>query len=174
MASRILLSIFLFALSTVAAASDRPAQYFGLSLGDYDLESGEGSGIERNFTNVGLQTGYRFSRFVAIEGRAAYSRRGSTELLERSSLHMGSAFLRVDLPFDRISLYGLIGGSHISFQDSMGDNQTESDYSGGVGVELYGTPRTAVNLEFMSHADRAYEGVSLGFIHHFDWPSLRD
>ncbi len=173
MASRILLCLFLLAFSTAAAATDRPAQYFGLSLGDYDLESDEGSGLERNFTNVGLQAGYRFSRFVAIEGRAGYSRRSSTELLERSTLHMGAAFLRIDLPFERVSLYGLAGGSQIWFGDANGDNQTESDFSGGIGVELYGSPRTAINLEYISHADRTYEGISLGFIHHFDWPSLR-
>ncbi len=173
MAFRLLQLLVLLLLPLTVGASDRPPQYFGLSLGDYDLTADvDGDEVTAGVTNVGLHGGYRFSRFFALEGRLGYSRTSSSELGERPDLVLGGGFARVDLPFDRVSLYGLLGASTIGYDVGDG-NKRESGVSGGVGVEIYGTPRTALNLEYVSHAAGDYEGIGIGVIHHFNWPSLR-
>ena len=53
------------------------------------------------------------------------------------------------------------------------DSDDYDPIAAGVGIELYGTERTAVTLEYMSYSEDAYSGVSIGLKHHFELPSFR-
>lgn len=173
MALRLLFLLPLLSLSTVAVAQERPPQYFGLSIGEYELEDEvNGQNFDAEFTNIGLEGGYRFSRFLGVEGRFSYGRDDSSNTLDDPELIMGGAFVRFDLPFERINVYALAGGSVVDYDVGIADDDV-SGGSGGIGIELFGSDTTALKVEYVSHAGGDYEGVGIGFTHHFNWPSFR-
>lgn len=153
-----------------ALAAERPAQYWGITVGDYTFEHDDGDVTD--ITNAGLKGGYRLSRFFALEAHAGRSNSGSSNIVERPDLVYGAAFGRLDLPFERVNIYLLAGGATVSFDIGDG-NDRESDVAAGLGIELFGSERTALTLDYMNYADGLYDGISVGFVHHFNWPPFR-
>lgn len=165
------LPALLLLLPLGALAAERPSQYWGASLGDFEFETDNGSAT--NITNLGLKGGYRLSRFLALEIHGGVSTSGSSsEIIEEPDLVYGAGFVRLDLPYQRLNLYLLAGGSTLAYDVGDGSEE-ESDMAGGIGIELYGSERTALTLEYMNYNDGMYDGLSVGFVHHFDWPSFR-
>lgn len=191
--SLILLAALL--MPVTALAIDRPPQYYGFTLGTYNLEDdiddmdddlSDNAGIDDigrlETTDVGFRAGYRFSRFIAIEGRVGLSAGRNANLRPlHDNLYYGGVFGRFDLPFRRVNVFALAGIGTVQFDvesdeaDDLGisDEYDETGPAWGVGVELFGTDRTGVTLDYMSYADHSHHGVSVGFVHHFDWPPFR-
>ncbi len=70
-------------------------------------------------------------------------------------------------------MYLLVGASEVELDGDSIDDDVYDPIAGGIGIELYGSERTAITLEYMSYSDDAYAGVNLGIKHHFDLPPLR-
>lgn len=169
MVKRILIAGTLLLLP-LGASAEKPAQYFGVSVGDYELEDEDNNLTET--TNIGVKGGYRFSPFLAVELHAGSESGGASGALDEPNALYGGAFVRLDLPFERVNLYLLAGGAGVEY-DVGTETESQSGAAGGVGIELYGSERTAITFEYMNYAEEAYEGVSVGLVHHFDWPRLR-
>ena len=172
MSTRLLVALAI-ALAPLSAAAERPGQYWGLSIGDaYVTDDG---GDEIGATNAGLHVGYKFFDFVGAElqvgGAGSGKKVGGRD--SRDTYYAG-AFARLDLPLERINLFVLAGAASVRYDEGPPDDVVdESGAAGGLGIELFGNDRTALRLEYMNYVDTPYEHISLGFVHHFDWPSLR-
>ena len=195
MISRSLILLAALLLPATALALEQPSQYYGFTLGTYTLDDGlddldsdlsDNAGIDNvgrlESTDVGFRAGYDFHRFFGIEGRAGYStgQNGNLRSLH-DELYYGGVFGRFKLPFQRLNLYALAGVGGVQLElddddaDALGVNDKYGDIgaSWGVGVELFGSDRVAITLDYMSYANNQYDGFSFGFVHHFDWPRLR-
>jgi len=173
MSKRFVLAAMLLATPAIATAQPPapvPAQYWGVNIGDFDFTNNGASG---NSTAIGLRGGYHFSDFLGVELRGGFDTGGDKGGLQESPdvIH-GGAYVRLDLPFERVNVF-FLGGTSVVRYDSVNGTKDTSDVSGGIGIELYGSDRTALTLDYMNYSDGAYEGVSLGLVHHFDWPRFR-
>lgn len=170
MIKRILFAGALLAAPLGAVAQDEPPQYIGISAGGFELTDVDDNVTE--ITNVGLRGGYKFGRFFGVEVRGGWESGDVSGALDSPDLTYAGVFARADLPFERANVFLLAGGASVRYQGPQ-DTEVESDVAAGLGIELYGNERTAVTLDYMNYVDGTYEGVSLGLVHHFDWPRLR-
>lgn len=164
----------LFSVVCAPAVAAGPNQYVGLSLGGFDAEPPGASG-DSSETDVSLRLGYHFSDFVGVEGRLgtnAANIEGDDDA-GRPITEYAGLFLRLDLPFEKTNVYVLLGGSSVRFDDESVDSDDKDPVAGGIGIELYGSEDTALVLEYMTYAEDSYQGVGLGFKHHFNMPSFR-
>lgn len=172
MTTRLLLALAI-ALVPLGAAAERPGQYWGLSVGDAYVTDDDDE--ELGASNIGLHVGYKLFDLVGVELQAGGAASGK-KINGRDSrdTRYGGAFARFDLPLERMNVFVLAGGAVVRYDEGPPEGIVdESDIAAGVGVELFGTERTALRLEYMNYADGTYETFGLGFVHHFDWPSLR-
>lgn len=167
MIKRVLLAGLLVAAPQWALA-ERPPQYWGVSLGTFELD--DASGNVTDTTNVSLQGGYKFTSFLGLEVRGGFESGDTSGALDAPDLTYGGGFVRFDIPYERINVYFLLGGGQVSYDTASG-NVSESGPAGGVGIELFGSERSAVSLEYINYSsdDTTYDGISLGFVHHFEW-----
>ena len=171
MAIRLLLAACI-ALVPLVATAEQPAKYWGLSIGDAEVTDSNDNSADA--TNIGLHLGYHFTDWIGIELQAGDAVGGVSGNRRSEDTRYVGGFARFDLPFERTNLFVLLGGSAVELDEGPPANmESESGVSGGIGLELFGNERTAVRLEYVSHADQTYEMLSLGFTHHFDWPSFR-
>lgn len=173
MIKRLSLAAALAAMPLVAGA-ERPPQYFGVNGGAYEIETDAPFEADGEFGN--LRVGYELGRFVAFEARFGLELGNETEVAGRDvDPRMGAVFARLNLPFERVDVYLLGGAGRVSFNDGTG-RQREEWPAAGLGIELYGTNRTALVFEGVRYEgddDGDYKAITLGFKHHFDWPRFR-
>ena len=151
--------------------------YWGLNIGsvkEIDVDVGVGV-LGWDMTNL--------LSFEIHAGKSSTFREeigGLTKTFETDYLAAG--FVRANYRKERINLYALAGISTISVTGAVStltlveDTYVEPGY--GVGVELYGSRNTAFTLSwirYMTDIDGTgidFTTTNIGFIHHFDWPSL--
>ncbi len=174
MVTRWLLAGVLLIVPPVGFA-ETPAKYLGVSIGGHELGVEDHEQVPdhtADLTNFELRFGYFFGDFLGVELRGGRGDDGDTSPLESPTLTHADAYVRLNLPFEDINIFFLGGASAISYDHAAGD-VSESGPSAGLGIELYGTDRTALTLSYMTRADDAYEGFNIGLMHHFEFPSFR-
>jgi len=162
--------------------------------------------IDANFDDpddvngVAMKLGWNLGNFFALEGQLSGSKTFKETQNDGSRVRfganaIGSLFLRINIPFKKVTLYGLLGYSGMQWNgsctgpcpDSGGVqydlNELSYGPAGGLGIEFYGTERTALNLSFVRYvADFAaasdggigitHDAINFGFIHHFGAPRI--
>jgi len=165
MIKRIALAVALALAPAAALAQQPPNLYWGITAGGYKTESI--AGTRHHESDLGFRLGYHFNDFLGLEGRAGTS----VDASGGPDVTYGAVFGRFDLPFQKINVYLLAGASELRFDGETVNSNKEG--AGGIGIELYGSERTAVTLEYMSYSNDGYNGFSLGLKHHFELPSFR-
>lgn len=172
MIKRLILAAALAAMP-LAAGADRPPQYFGFNGGWYEVETDAPFEADGEFVN--LRLGFELGRFLGFEARfgmdTGRTQVGGTHLDTR----MGAAFARLNLPFEGVDVYALGGAGRVSFNDGTGRTREEWP-AAGLGIELYGSERTAIVFEAVRYEgddDGDYKAFTLGFKRHFNWPQFR-
>jgi len=168
MMKRVILASLIAATPQLALA-ERPPSYWGVSLGTFEFTNAEDNAVD--VTNVGLQGGVQFIPWLGAELRVGAQSSDADGVFEATDTNYAGAFVRFDIPYERINLYLLAGGGGIGYTDAQGDDASQVGPAGGVGIELYGTQRSALKLELMNYSgeDVVYQGINLGFVHHFNW-----
>ena len=165
MIKRIAPAVALALAPAAALAQQPPNLYWGLVGGGYKTENI--AGTRYHMSDIGGRLGYHLNDFLGVELR------GGTSVAEGNGpeVRYGAAFGRFDLPFQKLNVYLLAGVSELRFDGETVNSSSEG--AAGVGIELYGTDRTAVGLEYMSYSNDGYAGLSVGITHHFELPSFR-
>lgn len=162
--------------SPAALAAERPNQYFAIHGGSYEYEPGASGESDGDGTIARLKYGYEFSKFLGAEAHVGIDTEGGSSPQVRE----GALFGRINLPFEGVNVYGLIGGGR--FGGDFGDGRnTGSGPAAGFGIDLYGSDYTAISLEYVQYQvddedssdDADYRAVTLGWKRHFDWPAFR-
>ena len=171
MTIRLLLALAL-AAAPLTALAEQPGKYWGLSIADAEVTDKDDIGL--NATNVGLHAGYHLTDFIGVELQAGKAMSGVGGTRASKHTRYGGVFARFDLPFKQVNVFLLGGAATVEYDEGPPENiEIESDAAAGIGIELYGSERTAVRLEYMNYADGIYETVGIGFVHHFEFPSFR-
>lgn len=170
----IFLAAALLAIPAFAWA-EQPNLYWGASLGEYRSDKkATDSGTTENTTDLGLRLGYHFSDFLGVEARAGFD---VSDVSSGSSVNSNAEYVavfgRFDLPYEKTNIYLLLGASEVRIDKDDLDSDDFDPIAGGIGIELYGSERTAVTLEYMSYSEDAHSGWSLGIKRHFNMPSFR-
>lgn len=175
-------NVIIAALLALVPASAMAGGYWGLSAG-YTLYEEEYQGLEED-VDLGMASvvgGYQFNDWIAIEGRAGTSNSRSVDVLgvdvDVKIDYYVSALAKVGYLKGAARPYVVVGATHGEITaGARGYEVNESDtaFSVGAGVELYGNDTTAVTFEYLYAMDGEVDGVdykaqqlSLGFVHHF-------
>jgi opacity protein-like surface antigen len=132
-----------------------------------------------------LKLGYEATERFAIEGRIGItgeddrsydSNVGPIEVALQADYY-ASVFGRFNVTTGPAKLYLLLGATSVRLSAeatangvSVGDDETESDLSYGVGLDLYGNRHLAVTVEYIRHLDKSdyyIDAANLGFTYRF-------
>lgn len=153
------------------AQADDSKFYYGLSITSIKADA---LGIDSN--GLGLKFGREFGKFLSIEAQAGSSSDSVSDILGDPNLTYASAFVRLNLPFERVNLYAL-GGAATLNADIFGFDDSQVDRVIGVGMDLLANPNNALTIEIMRYGTQdeqdLFEIVNFGFTHRFDFPGLR-
>ncbi|MDQ7074262.1 MAG: porin family protein [Gammaproteobacteria bacterium] len=174
----LLLAVSAFSEAGWVAEVPRSPSYIGFNVGSSEL-AGTTLGTVA-MSNLNLRLGYHFADYLAVEGHVGWGSDNTGVLLKSPNSRYASLFLRLDLPYDRVNLYLLAGGSY--FESDVATttaikkgNETSPAY--GVGIELFGNRDTALTLEISRYLQNTvedrYDSIGVGFVTHFGWPRLR-
>jgi hypothetical protein len=148
--------------------ADSPRQYFGIFLSDAQFDPDKGSNTD--YGNLNIKFGYDLTSFLGVELQAGTN--VSTDNDKAGDTNYAAGFIRGDLPYKFVNLYGLVGYGTVT-ADTPSFDDSVSDLAYGVGLELYGTDTTAFSIEYMQYGvDDIYKTFGVGIVHHFNWPRL--
>ncbi len=163
-----------------ASAQDYEGQplYWGLAITPMQYDDAVGALETFDLVGVTGRLGLDFGRYLGVEAQAGTTS-SDENLLAGTDFDLGvdnfvSGYLRLNIPIERGRLYALAGWTAVEFaadanQFSIDDDYQE-DLSWGLGVELYGNERTALDINYIRYLDEdetVLEGVSLGFVRRF-------
>lgn len=171
MTKRIVIAAALLAAPMLAHA-EPPGLYWGVSFGGYEADLRESGGTADSATNLGGRLGFHLSDFIGIEARGGFDTGGFAGENDTGTTY-AAVMARFDLPFEKVNVYFLAGASEVRIDDESVDSDDYDPVAAGIGIELYGSERSAISLEYMNYSDGAYTGVSIGFKRHFNLPSFR-
>lgn len=167
-----LLSFFILLVASSPLLAATPQNYFGITASDAQLESQ--SGGEFDGGSLGAKLGYSLNRWLDIELHTGADFFSDQDDFNKLEVGYVASFMKLKLPYERVNIYGLIGLALVGADYGSAFDDTFSDGAFGFGVELYGTQRTALNIEFSQlGTDDKYKLMGIGFIHRFDWPKFR-
>ncbi len=152
--------------------------YFGVFVSGLRYEE---DAFDAHEVGAGLRLGYEFNNYFAVEGHvtAGLTNDEVFGVMDIGVDYLASAYLRgnIFLWDPQARLYGLIGVTHGKITAEafgISDSLTDTEMSYGLGFELYGNSRNAINLEFIRYMDGEDDGVdydvdafNLGYTHRF-------
>ena len=169
-------SIFLAAALLAApglASAEPPDLYFGASMGGYEVDQINVGGDKNSATNLEFRLGFDVSDWIGVEARGGGNTGGVSGDSSAPKTRYLGVFGRFNIPFEKANVYVLAGASEVEVRGESVDDDVYDPIAGGIGIELYGSERTAISLEYMSYSDDAYSGINLGIKYHFNVPPLR-
>ena len=155
----------------VFAELDLTGIYYGIQFADSRDQFEDSSGkTTENRGHIKLKVGKILNEHVSLEGQLG----GTTNTSTSQGILTYGGYARVDKDFDGYKLYGLLGfGGIHAFQDNVGD-VTESSFSYGAGLEIFGSKHIAITLELVSILDKSVNGgdstfstIGAGFTYYF-------
>ncbi|NIP71741.1 MAG: porin family protein [Gammaproteobacteria bacterium] len=167
----------ILALAATMPFTARSEPYAGILAGQFDYEE---TGIELNMVGATGRIGYQLAPWLGVEARYGASGSDTSGGLEFEIDSVASALAKFSwgLPGDpRIRLYALAGQSQVEMSATLGSVTVSDDDDGssyGVGVELYGAERDAINIEWVRYLDIDDNGIEytidhwgIGYVHWF-------
>ncbi|MET0026977.1 MAG: outer membrane beta-barrel protein [Candidatus Thiodiazotropha sp.] len=149
--------------------------YFGVMVASPRFEFDD-SGDEFRGTGMFARAGREFFKYAAVEGHFGIFSSDTVDGENYQIEYMASLFGRgnIFLFDDRARAYALAGMTYFAGDVPGWNSVSETSFSYGLGVELYGGSRDAVSLEWIRYADEdihnqdyTIESVNLGYIHRF-------
>lgn len=158
----IIIFLAMFNSSALAQGTFSPGMYFGGSFAKHRFkDSFDGLSL----TGVVLKVGYDIAPFLAIEGHAGgtikehYFWYSQGQLIGEYDLRAEHAALyaRLNWHLRNVTLYGLVGSAYykVIVDDKVYDSydvsysSSESGLSYGLGIDLFGSRRAALSLNWM-------------------------
>ncbi|BAU47376.1 hypothetical protein SVA_0797 [Sulfurifustis variabilis] len=164
--TRALVATGFLAVACAAQAQEARPWYYNLHLWKFEGE---------DQTGLGIDLGHTLGRWLAFQARIAA---GEKDELFQVDYH-AAAHLRAHLRYGNFELYALGGYSYFKYSGDLVDLGTIDNDDGpaaGLGMALYGSPNTAITLEYTRHflreADEDVDTMFIGILHRFAWPHL--
>ena len=186
--TKLIICILLTVFTSVSFAQGSSFQggYIGGSFSNHKIKE-----FDSRLTGGVLKIGYDLASFFAIEGHGGMTivetEYGEFGYADNRAEHAG-IYARLNWRLTNITLYGLVGygyykakSEYTSYIDPIFDYSGDRDEQGlsyGIGLDLFGSARTAVSLNWMqliNEKDEEYiveefnaQAIYLGITHYFN------
>lgn len=169
MLKKITLSLLLCAgaLGTQAASAQNGCDsYYGLDVGNGKLQSSDSDLL--SLKNVQGTLGCQLTNNFGVEARLGLSAEENSNLFGDPDITQASVLARLGYKGEKVLVYGLAGGGYIDVDQINGD---EFSPVFGVGLELFGSARTAIHFGYTVQATESksidHGLFNLGYRHYF-------
>ena len=145
-------------LSPVAQADSSMFYYgVGVSDGSVDLNSGG----NKSLGTINVTTGLQLSRHLGVELELGSASDDTNSILTDPLVSFQAVMVRLGWDWDRFGVYVVGGHALLDIASSL--NFTDSGTAFGVGLNLFGSKTTAVNIHFLQLDGGAFNTATLGF-----------
>ncbi len=141
--------------------------YMGLLISNSDISGESGLGQDMNVYNVTL--GHTLPKGFAVEGRFGAGTDQMESLLQDPLSNYFAGMLRYHYTWNNnLMAYAAAGAAVRSHSDLLEVDKTQTGAAFAVGVNLFGSNSTAINLEYFYMAgEQATKSIGIGFQHYF-------
>jgi len=162
---RRLLSYAALSLSLLAGAAhaDMSKMYVGGGLSDANVE--DAFGAETTLGTLSATIGYNLHPFFALELQLGTASDDTQSIVSESLLTYAAAMVRVGYQWDRVGIYLLGGQAQLNFDSRISD--IESGSAVGIGINLFGTRNTSLNLHVLNFDGGLFRTTTIGLQHYF-------
>jgi len=141
--------------------------YMGLLISNSDISGETGLGQDMNVYNATI--GYTLPKGFAIEGRFGVGSDQAESLLQDPLSNYFAGMLRYHHTWNNnLMAYAGAGAAVRSHSDLLDVDKTQPGAAFAVGVNLFGSDNTAINIEYFYMAgEQATNSIGIGFQHYF-------
>lgn len=144
------------------ASAETPKYFYSLGVGDGSITSNE---VESSASELNAAFGLEYMKFFGVELRAGFSSDDTGSLITDSQLSYQALMLRLGYRWDRVGVYLLGGQAAIQAESELGIE--DSGTATGIGINLFGSPTTALNLSHLNIDDGNFTTTNIGFQYFF-------
>jgi len=157
------LFVFIITLTTYNMASaeiDLTGMYTGLifSNSSYDLKTNSGKTSE-SWGHIKGKLGTSLNEWIDVEGQLGLTTNTDT----KQGVFSYGAYLRIGQDLGQYKPYGLVGFSGYHLHEDGYGSETESGFSYGAGIEIFGSKDLTVTFEYLRLIDKSVDGGDLTF-----------
>jgi len=154
------LGLSLFAGS---AQADIAKMYFGIGFTDGSIEMANTD--DKSLGTVNATLGFQLLDFVGIELEVGSASDQAGSIISEPLVQYQAALLRLGYRWDRAGFYLLGGQARLDVDSSL--NSTDAGTAFGLGMNLFGSETTALNLHVLNIDDGKFTTASIGFQYYF-------
>ncbi len=145
------------------ASAETPKYFYSLGLGDGAIINSTGS--ESSAKELNAAFGLTYTKFLGVELRAGFSSDDSGSLVTDSQLAYQALLVRLGYTWDRVGVYLMAGQAALQADSELG--LEDSGTATGIGINLFGSPTTALNLSHLNIDDGNFTTTNIGFQYFF-------
>lgn len=142
----------------VASAQGACGLYYGLDLGNGKLQSKDSDLLD--LKDVQGTLGCQLTNNFGVEARLGFAAEKFSNIMGDADLTRASVLARYGYKGDRVLFYGLAGAGYVNV-DQIKDNEISPVL--GVGLELFGSARTAIHLGYTVQPTEKSNNVDLDY-----------
>lgn len=137
--------------------------YYGVGVGDGTVEvNGVG---QRSMGALTGSFGLRLINLVGVELQVGTASDDAQSILSESQITYAAGMLRAGVQIGRVGVYGLFGQALLDSSSQV--NFSKSGNALGLGMNLFGTRRTSLNIHFLRLDGGEFTNASIGFQYFF-------
>lgn len=140
--------------------------YLGLQAANADISGVEGAGDDISTLTGTL--GFFFKWGISLEGRFGIGSDQATSLLQDPVTSYGAGMLRYHYTWNNNVMAYASAGAGVRLHSDVVDADSTAGLAAAFGVNLFGTKRTALNVEYLYlGGSEASTSFGIGFHHYF-------
>ncbi len=141
--------------------------YMGLLLSNTDIAGETGIGLDMGTLNATF--GYSFPKGIGLEVRAGIGSDQPDSMFQEPVTSYGAAMFRYHYTWpNNLMVYAAAGASVRTHSDAVEANNTQGGAAFAFGLNLFGSDRTAVNLEYLyMGGESELKSVGIGIQRYF-------
>ncbi len=162
---RKLLSCLVLSLGLLAgtAHADAAKLYFGAGFSDGSVEVVNGN--DRSLGTLSATLGLQLLDFIGVEFEVGSGSDQSSSVLSEPLVSYQAVMLRLGYRWDRAGVYVLAGQARLDIDSEF--NNSDAGNAFGIGINLFGNEKTALNFHVLDFDDGAFTTATIGFQYYF-------
>ena len=137
--------------------------YYGFGFSDGSIQVNGAD--DRSMGSINATLGLNLIDLLGVEFQVGAASDDPQSVLSESQVLYGAAMLRFGIRYDQVGIYGLLGQAILD--TASGLTFSKSGNAMGVGLNLFGSKTTSLNLHFLRLDDGAFTSASIGFQYYF-------
>lgn len=142
---------------------DFSSLYYGLNFSDGSADVNGGS--DESLGVLSGVLGLRLIDFLGVEVQVGSGSDDTQSLLSDSEVTFAAAMVRAGIQIHDVGIYGLVGQTFLDTSSRI--NFSRSGNALGLGLNLFGSKKLAVNFQYLRLGDGALSNASVGFQYYF-------